>query len=226
MDGSKILSSSFDGTVRNVDLANGRVPLEYSWDLNGNEKHGVLGMARRSEQKYILDCDERLVILDLRQKDPASMGEMEGINDSYPYADVRPTSINIEPIHSNLFSVCRNSSVTIWDVRNINKTVWALNNDNFTFAGWNKTGKEFGVCFNDKYWLFDANGGEPNKDKRYQFKTSYHLPKDVDKGDFSLVGSLWCPWQTSHLFYVGKKKPHQTLMSTNITFLSALNVSR
>ena len=225
MDGPRIVSSSLDGTVRNVDLESGIVPLEYSWDMIGDSKHGVLGMTRRSEHSLFLDCDEKLVILDQRQKDPASVGDLEGVNDSYPYVDLRPSTISMEPMNSNLFSICRDSNVTIRDVRNINKTVWTLNSNNLTFAGWNSTAEEFTVCFNDKYWLFDVSEGIPKKDKRFEFKTSYHLPKDVDKGDFSLDGSLWCPWQSSVLFFIGKKKLYQ-MRSTSATFLSALNSKR
>ena len=66
MDRSSVISSSFDGTVQTLDLHRGRVPIEYNWDWYGDFKHGALGIARRSENTHILDCDKKLAILDLR----------------------------------------------------------------------------------------------------------------------------------------------------------------
>ena len=220
-DGSCILSSSFDGTVRSIDLDRGRVPLEYNWDLFGDFKHGVLGMARRAEHSYILDCDKKLVILDLRKKDTASLVDIKGVKSSYPYQELRPSPINIEPINSNLFSVCRNSSVSIWDVRNMEKTVWRLASNNLSFAGWNNDGTEFSVCRNDKYWIFDVLGGTPSQDRRCQFSVPFTV-KTRSHENFSLDGSLWCPWQSSLLFYVGKSK--QRMSSKHFTTTTCLSV--
>ena len=229
MDGAKILSSSFDGTVRGLDLAKGRVSLEYNWDFYGDCKHGVVGMARRSDHSYILDCDKKLVMFDLRQKDAASLVDVEGVKCSYPYSDLRPSTINVEPRNSNLFSICRDSSVTIWDVRNMEKTVWKLNSNNLSFAGWSSNGGEFGVFRTDKYWIFDVQGGTPNKERRVQFEPQ--VPREWKTGlgsdKFSLCGSLWCPWQSSLLFYVGKsQKRLSSKHCISKTSLSAINTAR
>ena len=192
MDGSKILSSSFDGTVRIMDLAEGRVPLFYNWDLYGDDKHGVLGMARRSEHSHILDCDKRLIILDLRNKDTAAVVDILGVTSSYPYSNTRPSSVNIEPI--------------------------------------NNQGREFCVCRNDKYWIFDAQGGTPDKDRRCQFKTQ--VPRSLrstSRENFSLDGSLWCPWQSSILFCLGESRnrnPSLTHLQATITSFSAIDTVR
>merc|ERR1712025_474555 len=224
-DGSSVLSSSFDGTVRSIDLDRGRGPLEYNWDLFAEFKHGVLGMARRAEHFYILDCDKKLVILDLRKKDTASLVDIKGVKSSYPYQELRPSPINIEPINSNLFSVCRNSSVSIWDVRNMEKTVWRLDSNNLSFAGWNNDGTEFSVCRNDKYWIFDVLGGIPSQDRRCQFSVPFTV-KTRSHENFSLDGSLWCPWQSSLLFYVGKsKKRLSSKHSSTTTCLSAFDTA-
>ena len=224
-DGSCILSSSFDGTVRSIDLDRGRVPLEYNWDLFGDFKHGVLGMARRAEHSYILDCDKKLVILDLRKKDTASLMDIEGVGRPYPYSDLRPTTIKVEPINSNLFSVCRDTSVSVWDVRNMEKTVWKLNSHSLSFAGWNSDGTEFSVCRNDKYWIFDVQGGTPAKDRSCHFDVPNSI-RTSGRENFSLDGSLWCPWQSSLLFYVGKsKKRLSSKHSSTTTCLSAFDTA-
>ena len=230
MDGSKIVSSSFDGTVRSWDLDKGRVHLEYNWDLYGDDKHGVLGMAKRTEHSHILDCDKKLVILDLRSKDTAAVVDIKGVESSHSDFNLRPSSINIEPINSNLFSVCRDSSVTIWDVRNMETSVWRLSSTNLSFAGWNNQGGDFSVCRNDKYWIFDVRGGTPDRDRRCQFETK--VPgslRTASREKFSLDGSLWCPWQSSVLFYVGdsrNRNPSLTHLQPTTLSLSAMDIAR
>ena len=184
-------------------------------------------MVRRSEQSHILDCDKKLVILDLRHKDTASLVDVLGVKCSYPYSNLRPSTINIEPRNSNLFSVSRDSSVSIWDVRNMEKTVWKLNSNNLTFAGWSSNGGEFSVCRNDKYWIFDTQGGTPNKERRFLFEPQVRGGSKSSHESFSMSGSLWCPWQSSLLFCVAKSKKRLSCshyISNNC--LSAVNTAR
>ena len=186
-------------------------------------------MARRSEHSHILDCDKKLVILDVRNKDTAAVVDILGVTSSYPYSNTRPSSVNIEPINSNLFSVCRDSSVSIWDVRNMEKIVWKLNSNNLSFAGWNNQGREFSVCRNDKYWIFDVQGGTPDKDRRCQFKTQVPRSfRSTSRENFSLDGSLWCPWKSSLLFCLGESRnrnPSLTHLQATTTSFSAIDTA-
>ena len=98
-----------------------------------------------------------------------------------------------------------------------------------SFAGWSSNGGEFGVFRTDKYWIFDVQGGTPNKERRVQFEPQ--VPREWKTGlgsdKFSLCGSLCCPWQSSLLFYVGKsQKRLSSKHCISKTSLSAINTAR
>ena len=106
MNGSKILSCSFDGTVRRWDLKKQMVTLEYSWERSSDIKHGVRGMVRSSASSYIVDCDRSFRILDIREKAATTLCNSEPAS----VAD-HMSHIAIEPQNKDLFSACRDEIV-------------------------------------------------------------------------------------------------------------------
>lgn len=204
--GTRIISSSLDGTIRTFDLHKKLVGLTYSWDMTSDSKHQVLGMAIKDKTSYILDCNEKLINFDPRDKGYHVLSEMDKCSDS-------ASQISIASTRSNLVSVGRENGVYIFDMRNSKEALWWTNGQNISHAGWNANCKEYGLY--DEYGpvVYDVVGGVPQTKKRLG------VPRKMTKSE--LKGDLWCPWQSSIFFHV--KRASLELANNHIT---AFNTAR
>ena len=207
--GTSLVSSSWDGTVRRLDLVRQLAVLEHS----AAEDVGVLGLVSRPDTptSFILDCDHALVSLDTRQKGADTLVSLPTTS------EVTPASINLEPVTKQLVSVCRDNSVKIWDLRKTSSPVWShdiesrvirddwqkkmFEKPDITFAGWSSNGEEFCVAQNRGPYIFDVINGVPHLEPRasYLNKVNKHI-----KGTqlTALRGDLWSRWGPSELFCV------------------------
>ena len=195
--GSRILSAARDGTVRNTDMESQTVDLEYSWDMcsqAGEGKHGVLGMVQRAAHSYVLHCSDKIVNLDVRQKEAQSLTRMSNLKFSYF------SNIKMNPAKDNMFTTCSSDTVSIWDLRKMSDPVWNLNvGGDVDFCGWNSSGKEYALTKNTGVWVYDSPSGVPST----SFRVSW--PKSGFRSfPNQLGGDLWCPWpgEDSTLFNV------------------------
>ena len=158
--GSRILSAARDGTVRNTDLESQTVSLEYCWDMVSQpreDKHGVLGMVQRADHSYILHCSDKIVNLDVRQKEAQSLAGMSNTRSS------EFSNTNINPVKGNLLTTSRSDTVNIWDLRKMSDPLWNLNvGGDVYFCGWNSTGKDFAITQDTGAWVFDSLNGVPS----------------------------------------------------------------
>ena len=215
--GSRILSAARDGTVRNTDLESKTVSLEYCWDRvrqPGEGKHGVLGMVQRADHSYILHCSDKIVNLDVRQKEAQSLAGMSNTRSS----EFSNTKIN--PVKCNLFTTSRSDTVSIWDLRKMSDPVWNMNvGGDVDFCGWNSNGKDYAITKDSGAWVFDSLSGVPGVNFRVSLPNS-----EFRKFPNRLGGDLWCPWpgQDSTLFNVRVvSRNHQT-----VGRLSGVNMKR
>jgi len=203
MNGSKILSCSFDGTVRRWDLKKQMVTLEYSWERSSDIKHGVRGLVRSSASSYIVDCDSSFRILDIREKAATILCNSEPAS----VAD-HMSHIAIEPQNKDLFSACRDEIVRIFDLRNCSEPLWSFNGHDFSFAGWNENGREFSVVDIGNSSVFSVNAGIP---------TGRHKRSIPGSALPSLRGDIWCSWQSSVHFNIRKSKDNSIISAVSST---------
>ena len=215
--GARILSAGRDGTVRNTDLESQVVSLEYSWDMcsdEGEGRHGVLGMVQRADYSYILHCSDKIVNLDVRQREAKKLAILSDTISS------TLSNIRMNPVRENLFTTSNSDTVVIWDLRKMPEPVWTLNvGGDVSFCGWNSTENDFAITTNDGAWVYDFVNGVPNNNFRISLKFS-------NSGFKRLEGDLWCPWpgQESTLFNI----TFQSLrgLRTQRSKLSGINTKR
>ena len=218
--GSRIFSAGRDGTVRSTDLENHTVGLEYCWDMciqQGESKHGVLGIVQREDHSYILHCSDKIVNLDVRQKEAQSLTGMSNTKSS------EFSNIKINPVQDNLLTTSRSDTVTVWDLRKMSDPVWNLNvGGNVYFCGWNSTGKNFAITQDTGAWVFDSLSGVPSINFSVSWPNSLKFSK--------LEGDLWCPWpgQDSTLFNmrVVKGHLHKNKVAQKAVVLSGVNMKK
>ena len=234
--GTSLVSSSWDGAVRRLDLVRQLAVLEYS----AAEDAGVLGLVSRPDTptSFILDCDHALVSLDTRRKGADTL-----VNLPPTTFEVTPASINMEPVTKQLVSVCRDNSVKIWDLRKTSSPVWShdiesqvLRDDwqkkfeikpDITFAGWSNNGEEFCVVQSRGPYIFDVINGVPHLEPRASYLNKVNKVNKHIKGT-TLRGDLWSRWGQSELFCMkfgfdgGQLRNH----ISNGTRLLAVNSSR
>ena len=218
--GSRILSAGRDGTVRSTDLESQTVGLEYCWDMciqPGESKHGVLGIVQREDLSYILHCSDKIVNLDVRQKEAQSLTGMSNTKSS------EFSNIKINPVQDNLLTTSRSDTVTVWDLRKMSDPVWNLNvGGNVYFCGWNSTGKNFAITQDTGAWVFDSLSGVPSINFSVSWPNSLKFSK--------LEGDLWCPWpgQDSTLFNmrVVKGHLHKNKVAQKAVVLSGVNMKK
>ena len=231
--GTSLVSSSWDGAVRRLDLVRQLAVLEYS----AAEDAGVLGLVSRPDTptSFILDCDHALVSLDTRRKGADTL-----VNLPPTTFEVAPASINLEPMSKQLVSVCRDNSVKIWDLRKTSSPVWShdiesqvLRDDwqkkfeikpDITFAGWSSNGEEFCVAQSRGPYIFDVMNGVPHLEPRASYLNKVNKVNKRIKGT-TLRGDLWSRWGQSELFCMKFGFDGGQLRS-NGTRLMAVNSSR
>ena len=197
--GAKILSSSLDGTVRRLDLVKQVSSLEYSWDASGQTKQGVCGLVASGDHSYLMDCNDKLVQLDLRSKRVTVLFDIN----PFSHSDLNNRRIDIEPINKNLFSVCRDDTVMLWDFRKTGPPVQEFSfDDSPNLASWSPDGSCLLVSYEEgKHHIFDVT--------RHTKLTEDYLKysPDISTQELpSLGGNLWCSWQGSTVFQMSRKK--------------------
>ena len=232
--GTSLVSSSWDGTVRRLDLVRQMAVLEHS----AAEDAGVLGLVSRPDTptSFILDCDHALVSLDTRRKRADKLVSLP-----ITAKGVTPASLNIEPING-LVSVCRDNVVMIWDLRKTTSPVWSEGLVSrwaeVTFAGWSGTGAEFCVVQDGGHLVFGVpSGGVPNTQPRVSFFNQGSQAKNIWIGDTltgkrikhyrkaALSGDIWCRW-SSILFNIKIGSQKEKSNQYNCTWLTATNSIR
>ena len=232
--GTSLVSCSWDGTVRRLDLVRQMAVLEHS----AAEDAGVLGLVSRPDTptSFILDCDHALVSLDTRRKRADKLVSLP-----ITAKGVTPASLNIEPING-LVSVCRDNVVMIWDLRKTTSPVWSEGLVSrwaeVTFAGWSGTGAEFCVVQDGGHLVFGVpSGGVPNTQPRVSFFNQGSQAKNIWIGDTltgkrikhyrkaALSGDIWCRW-SSILFNIKIGSQKEKSNQYNCTWLTATNSIR
>ena len=233
--GTSLVSSSWDGAVRRLDLVRQLAVLEYS----AAEDAGVLGLVSRPDTptSFILDCDHALVSLDTRRKRADTLVSLP-----ITAKGETPASLNTEPINGQLVSVCRDNVVMIWDLRKTTAPVWSEGLVSrwaeVTFAGWSGTGAEFCVVQDGGHLVFDVpSGGVPNTQPRVSFfnQGSQEMiwilvpgkgsSKHYRKAETALRGDIWCRWSSS-LFNVKFGSQKEKSDQYSCTWLTATNSIR
>ena len=215
--GAGILSSSLDGTVRRLDLEKQLASLEYCWEASGDTKQGVCGMVDTGDHSYLMDCRDKMVQLDLRSKQVKVLCDIQPFSPS----DFNTRRIDIEPVKKHLFSVCRDNTVMVWDLRRTGSPVHEFEmQDSPNFASWSPDGSCLLVSNEEGLsQIFDvARRVELTAEYlkcRIGF-TTQELP--------GLGGDLWCSWQGSTLFQMSRNKNRANVMRK--TVLSAVNCKR
>ena len=215
--GARILSSSLDGTVRRLDLVKQVSSLEYCWEATGETKQGVYGMKASGVHSYLMDCNDKMVQLDLRSKRVKVLFDIQPFSPS----DLSTQRVDIEPVAKNLFSICRDNTVMVWDFRKTGPPVHSFESDDSpNLASWSPDGSCLLISY-DKGMsrIFDVT--------RHLELSEDNLKYSPDSSTFdlplpSLSGDLWCSWQGSTVFQMSRKKAKEIKRTT----LSALECQR
>ena len=216
--GARVMSSSMDGSVRTWDLVTQKSSLEYCWDPNmvdiSETRQGVCGMLPWGEHVYLLDCNNRVVSLDIRSKNSnplldvplfydAENREIEtliGATREKRIVEFQNTlTIDIEPGSRKQFLISREDSVKIYDFRNTGTPVSEFPGN---LAAWNPDGSCLYVSHNNEYQVFDVTSGLHNcVPGNPKFSHSIFTNKEVLP---TLRGNPWCSWQKDTLFHITK----------------------
>ena len=213
--GARILSSSLDGTVRRLDLVKQVSSLEYCWEATDETKKGVYGMRASGDHSFLMDCNDKMVQLDLRSKRVKVLFDIQPFSPS----DLNTRRVDIEPVAKNLFSVCRDNTVMVWDFRKTGPPVHSFESqDSPNLASWSPDGSCL-LISNDEGMsrIFDVT--------RHLKLSEDNLKYSPDTGNLdlpSLSGDLWCSWQGSTVFQMSRKKAKDVRRTT----LSALECQR
>ena len=127
--GNGILSASQDGTVRLTDLLKQEVSVKYS-SIQSEEKQEVRWIEPFGDFNFLMNIGSTFVKrMDIRSKDvetlfqlpiwKSSLSETEVVESDELYLDSSfGTNIGIHPLNPNLISICLQSSIIIYDIRN------------------------------------------------------------------------------------------------------------
>jgi len=195
-----ILSAAKDGTVRLFDLAKQSVSLQYSWDHFGTcrKKIGVNWLEVRSEQTFLLDCEDEINMIDTRVGKTVPMFSVSNI---FGTCNITNLSVN-----NNLMSLCRENCVQIWDLRKTDEPMTNISGPGDTImagAGWSRSSSCFYASVRHVGVKWGKGGAKSDKtlvfqaDDYSQPTLSWVGPRKTDFVPYS--GVSWCPWDDMFL---------------------------
>ena len=197
-DNLSLLSSSMDGSVRRTDLARQLVLVEH------HGLYGVSSMEKYQEDSFLLNLGQEVSMMDLRTGKVCKvldLSETENSGDK--------SSLAVNPTNNNIVSVCLDSSVRIYDLRNSSQVLNFLPGS-FSQSQWSPhSGKQFLTV--KKKGLSEIDPYNRKHSLTVKRESCYivdvycssdlntpTLSKKIDENQ-SPVGIQWNPWHESSL---------------------------